>query len=117
MMPRSRCELARATDLKSPFQYQAVFDTTVKVDFTFHVLTRGKTDRERLLRLQRHDKFDCAYEGKLTVLAPRAQSCQDFIKDYYAWHDRPAGEMPRQAGMISSDGAANYKIHVATFQL
>jgi|SRR6266480_855559 len=117
MMPRSRCELACATDLKSPFHYQAVFDTTVKVNLALNVLTRGKTDRERLLRLQRHKKFDCAYDSKRTVLAPLGQSCEDFIKDYYAWHDRPAGEMPGQAGMISGNRAANFKVHVAKFQL
>ncbi len=117
MMSRSRCELARATDLKPPFQYQAVFDTTAKVDFAFNIFARGKTDRERLLRLQRHKKFDCAYDSKRTVLAPLGQSCEDFIKDYYAWHDRPAGEMPGQAGMISGNRAANFKVHVAKFQL
>jgi len=116
-MPPSRCELARATDLKPPFQYQAAFDTTAKVDFALNVLTGGKTDHKWLLRLQWHEKFDCAYGGRLTVLAPLAQSCEDFIKDYYSWHNRPAGEMPGQARMISSDGAANFKVHVAKFQL
>jgi len=115
MMPRSRCELACATDLKSPFHYQAVFDTTAKVDFAFNVFALGKTDRERLPRLQWHEKFDCAYDGKLTVLTPLGQRCEDFIKDYYSWHDRPAGEMPGQAGMISGDHAANLKVHMAKF--
>ena len=114
MMSRSRCELARATDLKPPFQYQAVFDTTAKVDFAFNIFARGKTDRERLPRLQRHEKFDRAYDGKLTVLTPLGQSCEDLIKDYYSWHDRLAGEMPGQAGMISGDRAANLKVHVGS---
>ena len=117
MMSRSRCELARATDLKPPFQYQAVFDTTAKVDFAFNVFARGKIDRERLPRLQWYEKFDCAYDGKLTVLTPLGQGCEDFIKDYYSWHDRPAGEMPGQAGMISADRAANFKVHVAKVSL
>ena len=116
MMPCSRCELARAADLKSPFQYQALFDTTVKVDFALNVLIRGKTDRERLLRLQWREKLDCAYDGKLTAFAPVNQSCEDFIKDYYSWHDRLAREMAGQAGMISGDCAANFKVHVAKFQ-
>ena len=115
MMSRSRCELARATDLKPPFQYQAVFDTTAKVDFAFNVFARGKIDRERLPRLQWYEKFDCAYDGKLTVLTPLGQGCKDFIKDYYSWHDRAAGEMPGQAGMISGDRAVNLKVHVAKF--
>ena len=106
-----------ATDLKSTFNYHAVFDTTAKINFVLSALTRGKTDSERLLRLQGHEKLDCAHDGKVRIFAPLGQSCEDFIEDHYARHDRGAGEMPEQAGMISADRAANFKVHVAKFHL
>ena len=60
---------------KSAFSYYAVFDATAKIDFTLGVRARGKTDSERLRRLQRHEKLDCAYNGQLTIAAPLGQSC------------------------------------------
>jgi hypothetical protein len=56
------------------------------------------------------------YDGELAILAPFGQSGEDFVKDYYAWHDRRGGEMSGQAGMISGDGAANCKVHAWKFQ-
>jgi hypothetical protein len=62
-------------DLKLAFSYYAVFDAAAKIDFTPGVRARGKTDSERLLRLQRHEKLDCAYNGQLTIAAPLGHSC------------------------------------------
>ena len=61
--------------LKSAFSYYAVFGATPKIDFTLGVRAGGKTDSERLLRLQWHEKLDCAYNGQLTIPAPHGQSC------------------------------------------
>src|SRR6266404_1237402 len=105
MMPCSRYQLAPATDLKSAFGYHSVFHTTAKIQFALSVPIPGKTDSERLFRLQRHEKLGSAYGGKLTALAPRSQSCKDFVKDYYPRHQRRARKMPGQAGMISADHA------------
>jgi hypothetical protein len=111
MMPCSRYQLAPATDLKSAFGYHAVFDTTAKIQFALSVPIPGKADSEWLFRLQRHKKLDSGYGGKLTTLAPRSQSRKDFVKDYYARDQRRTRKMPGQAGMISTDRAANFKIH------
>jgi hypothetical protein len=62
-------------ELKSAFSYYAVFDTTAKIDFTLGGGARGKTDCERLLRLQRHKKLDRVYNGQLTITAPLGQRC------------------------------------------
>jgi hypothetical protein len=106
-----------ATELKSTFNYHAVFDTTAKMDFApLSALTRGKRDSEWLLRLQGREKLDCAYDGKVRIFAPLGQSCEDFIEDHDARHDGGAGEMPGQAGMISVDCAANFKVHLTTFR-
>jgi hypothetical protein len=60
--------------LKSAFSYYAVYDATAKIDFTLGGRVRGKTDSERLLRFQRHEKLDRAYNGQLTIAAPLGQS-------------------------------------------
>jgi hypothetical protein len=60
-------------ELKSAFSYYAVFHATAKIDVIPGVRARGKTDSERLLRLQRHEKFDCAYNGQPTIAAPLGQ--------------------------------------------
>ena len=62
-------------ELKSAFNYYAAFDTTAKIDFSLSFRARGKVDSERLFRLQRHEKLDCAYSGKLTIAAPLGQRC------------------------------------------
>jgi len=46
---------------------------------------------------------------------PLGQSCDNFIEDHDARHDRSAREMPGQAGMISADRAANFKVQAAKF--
>lgn len=61
--------------LESAFDYYAAFDTTAKIDFILSFRARGKVDCERLLWLQRHEKLDCAYSGKLTIIAPLGQRC------------------------------------------
>jgi hypothetical protein len=104
-----------ATELKSTFNYHAVFDTTAKMDFALSVLTRGKTDSEWPFRLQGRKKLDCAYADKVRIFTPLCQSCEDFSEDHYAWHDRSAREMPGQAGMIGVDRAANFKVQGAKF--
>jgi hypothetical protein len=50
-MRRSQGSACPVTDLKSTFDYHPVIDTTGKIDLVLSVLTRGKTDGERLLRL------------------------------------------------------------------
>src|SRR5436190_3090360 len=104
-----------ATNLKSTFNYHSVFDATAKIDFAVSVLTRRQTDSEWLLRPQRHEKLDYSYESKVRIFAPLGQSCDDFIEDHDARHDRSAREMPGQAGMISADRAANFKVQAAKF--
>jgi len=106
-----------ATNLKSTFNYHSVFDATAKIDFALSVLTRGQTDSEWLLSSQGHEKLDYPYDGKARIFAPPGQRCDDFIEDHDAGHDRSAREMPGQAGMISADRTANFKVHVAKFHL
>jgi hypothetical protein len=62
-------------ELKSAFNYYAAFDTTAKIDFTLSFRGRGEVDSEGLLRLQRHEKLDRAYSGKLAIVAPLGQRC------------------------------------------
>jgi hypothetical protein len=50
-MSRSRWWFSVATDLKSAFNYHAVFDATAKIDFALNVLPHGKADSEQLFRL------------------------------------------------------------------
>jgi hypothetical protein len=104
-----------ATNLKSTFNYDAVFRTTAKIDVARTILARRKTDRERLFGLQRREKFDGAYDSKLAIILPFGECCDDFVKNHYAGHDWCAREMPRQAGMISADGAENFKVHEGNF--
>src|SRR4029453_2212031 len=103
MVPRSRGLACRATDLKSPFTYHAALATTAKINFILSVLPDGKTDREQLFRLQGREKLDCAYSSEARIFAPLGQSCEDFIENHYARHNRRIGEVPGQAGMISTD--------------
>lgn len=39
-----------STELKSTFNYNAIFDTTAKINFVFGVRSGGKADCERLFR-------------------------------------------------------------------
>jgi hypothetical protein len=93
-----------------------VFNTAEEIDFAVSVAAAGKTDSERLLRLQWREKLDRAYRGKARIFAPLGQSCEDFIEDQDTRHNRHAGEMPEQAGMIRVDYAANFKVHLTTFR-
>jgi len=106
-----------ATNLKSTFKYHSVFDAAAKIDLGLSVLTRGETDREWLLRPQRHEKLDYSYDSKVRIFAPLGQCCDNFIEDHDARHDGNAREMPGQAGMISADRTANFKVHAAKFHL
>jgi hypothetical protein len=45
------------------------------------------------------------------IFAPLRQSCEDLIEDYHARHNRRAGKMPGQAGMIRADLTANFEAH------
>jgi len=115
MMPPSRRPAWPARNLKSTFNYHAVFNATGKIDFALRVLTRGKIDSEWLLRLQWHEKLDYVYGGNLRIFAPLGQSCEDFIEDHYARHDGRTWEMSGQAGMSGADRPPNFKAHVAKF--
>jgi len=86
-------------------------DATAKTDFARCVFVRRKTDGKWLLRLQWYEKLNGTYDSKLAIFAPLTQSCENFIEDQYARYERRAGKMPRQAGMIRPDGAANFKVH------
>ena len=88
---------------------------TAKSNLALAVLTRGKTDSKWLAGLQGHEKLDCAYDGRVGIFAPLGQSCEDFIENYYARHNRCPGEMSGQTGMISADRASNFKVHVIKF--
>ena len=105
-----------ATDLKSTFNYHVVSNTTREIDFTVSIVAAGKTDSERLLRLQGHEKLDCAHDGKVRIFAPLGQSCEDFIEDQYARHNWRAWEMAEQAGMICVDCPVTFKVHLTTFR-
>jgi len=82
---------------------------TAKSNLALSVLTHDKADIKRLVRLQGCEKLDCAYDGRMEIFAPLGQSCEDFIKNHYAWHNRRTGEMPGQAGMIGADRSSNFK--------
>jgi hypothetical protein len=79
------------------------------------MLTHDKADGKWLVRLQGHEKLDCAYGGNVRIFAPLSQSCEDLIENYYARHNSCPGEMPGQAWMISADRASNFKVHVMKF--
>jgi hypothetical protein len=98
--------------LKSTFNYHPILDMTAKSNFAFSVLIHDKEESERLVRLQGCEKLDCAYDGRVEICAPLGQSCEDLIENHYARHNRRTGEMPGQAGMISTDRASNFKVHV-----
>ena len=104
-----------AANLKSTFNYHSIFDATAKIDFAVSVRTRGQTDSEWLLRPQGREELDYPYDGKVRIFAPPGQSCEDFIEDHDARHDRSPREMPGQAGMISADRAAKFKVQGAKF--
>ena len=104
------------TDLKSTFNYHSIFGVTAKSNLALIVLTRGKTDSKWLAGLQGHEKLDCAYDSRVRIFTPLGQSCEDFIENYYARHNRYPGEMSGQTGMISADRASNFKIHVTKFK-
>jgi len=86
------------------------------MDFAVSVMASGKTDSERLIRLQGREKLDRAHGGKARIFAPLGQSCDDFVQDHYTRYNRRAGEMPEQAGMISVDCTVNFKVHLMTFR-
>jgi hypothetical protein len=101
--------------LKSTFNYHPILDMTAKSNLALSVFTHNKADSKRLVRLQGREKLDCAYEGSVRIFAPRGQSCEDLIENYYARHNRCPGKMPGQAGMISADRASNFKMHAVKF--
>ena len=88
---------------------------TAESNLALSVFTRDKADSERLAGLQGHEKLDCAYDGNVRIFAPLGQSCEDLIENCYARHNSCPGEMPGQAGMISVDRAANFKVQAAKF--
>lgn len=85
---------------------------TAKSNLALTVLTRGKTDSKGLAGLQGRQKLDCVYDDRMRIFTPLGQSCEDFIENYYARHNRCIGKMPGQAGMIGADRASNFKVHV-----
>ena len=93
-----------------------VFNTTGEIDFAASVIAAGKTDSKWLPGLQGREKLDHAYGGKARIFVPLRQSCDDFVEDQYARHNRHPGEMPEQARMIRVDYAANFKVHLTTFR-
>jgi hypothetical protein len=93
-----------------------VSNTTREIDFTVSIVAAGKTDSERLLRLQWREKLDRTYGDKARMFAPLGQSCEDFIEEQDTRHNRHAGEMPEQAGMTRVDCPANFKVHPTTFR-
>jgi hypothetical protein len=101
--------------LKSTFNYHPILDTKAKSNLALSVLTHDQADGKWLVRLQGREKLDCAYDGNVRIFAPLGQSCENFIKNYYARHNRCPREMPGQAGMISADRASNFKVHLVKF--
>ena len=89
---------------------------TAKSNFALSALTRDKADSERLARLQGHKKLDCANDGNVRIFTPLGQSCEDFVENYYARHNRCPGEMAGQAGVIGADRPSNFKVHLMKFK-
>ena len=86
--------LCLPTNFKSTFNYYAIFDAAGKVHFAPAIIDRGKTDRESLLRLKWHKKFNDSYADKLTIFAPLKQRSEHFVEDDYPGYKRRAGKMP-----------------------
>src|SRR5215831_12635209 len=107
--------LCLPTNFKSTFNYYAIFDAAGKVHFALGVIAHGKTDREWLLRLERHEKLNGSYAGKLTIFVPFKQCGEHFIQDYDTRYKRCTRKVPRQAWVISADCAANVKGHWRSF--
>src|SRR5215472_528191 len=99
------------TDLKSTFDYYAVFRATAKIDLAGVLTGRGEKNRERLFWFQRREKLHCSYSGEMRLIAPLNQRREHFVEDYYSRDKRRAGKMPRQTGMIGADYTANFKGH------
>jgi hypothetical protein len=102
--------------VKSTFNYHPILDLTTKSNLALTVFTRRKTDSKWLAGLQRHEKLDCADDSRARIFAPLSQSCEYFIENYYARHNRCLGEMPGQAGVIAADSTSNFKVHVMKFK-
>jgi hypothetical protein len=98
-------------NLKSTFNYCAVFDAAGKVHFASAVTTRGKTDREWLIWAEWHEKLNRSYPRNLTIFAPLIQRCEYFVQNHHAGDKRGTRKMPWQAWMISADDATNFKGH------
>jgi len=112
-MARSRNHFVLPTNLKLPFNYYAASGATAKIDFARGVVIRGKTDGERLLRLQRREKLYRSDAGNLTLFAPLKQRSGHFVEDNHSRNDRRAGKMSGQARVVGGNGAPRFKIHVA----
>jgi len=68
-----------ATELKSTLNYHAILDSTAKINLALSVFTRGKTDSERLFRLQGSEKLDGAHDFDTRILAPFGEGGENFI--------------------------------------
>lgn len=105
--------LCLPTNFKSTFNYHVIFNAAGKVHFAPAIIVRGKTDRESLLGLKWHKKFNGSYRGKQTIFAPLKQRSEHFVEDDYPGYQRRTGKMAWQAWMISMNCAPRFKIHLA----
>jgi len=96
---------------------QAILNPTGKIDFGLSILPFAETNRKRLLGSQRRKKLDPRYGGKARIFAPLTQCRQNFIQNHYGRHNRRIRKMAGQAGMMSGNDLAYFKVHLADVSL
>ena len=62
-----------------------------------------KPDGKALFRPQRRQKFHHRHPSYPAPWSPILKRLRHFFQNHYARHNRIAGKMPRQAGMIGDD--------------
>ena len=75
----------------------------------------GKRNRERLVRCERLEEFDCVNDFDPRALIPLLKRGLDLIQENDAGNNRRARKMASQAWVIGLDDAAGFEMHRGAF--
>jgi hypothetical protein len=75
------------------------------------LISQRKRNRERLFWLERRQELYNSYAIEMRVLPPFSQGCDDFVENYYPWHQRRVRKMPGQTWVIRADYTDSFKGH------